>query len=58
MIALMLTIVITISAVVFHTHFHFYPLFKKQDKPVVSSVRNLTWKELSTYGTTVGVKKK
>ena len=54
MIALMLTIVIILTTVVSHTHFN--PPFKKQNKPLVSSGRNLTWKELLTYGTTVRLK--
>ena len=53
MIALMLTIVIILTAVAPHTHCHFNPPSKKQNKPLVSSERNLTWKELLTYGTTV-----
>ena len=53
MIALMLTIVMILTAVASHTHCHFSPPFKKQNKPFVSSERNLTWKQLLTYGTTV-----
>ena len=56
MIALMLTIVITLTAVASHTHCHFNPPFKKQNKPFVSSERNLTWKQLLNYGTTVRLK--
>ena len=56
MIALMLTIVITLTAVASHTHCHFNPPSKKQNKPFVSSERNLTWKQLLTYGTTVRLK--
>ena len=32
------------------------PPVKKQNKPLASSERNLTWKELLTYGTTVRLK--
>ena len=56
MIALMLTIVIILTAVASHTHCHFNPPFKKQNKPFVSSERNLTWKQLLIYGTTVRLK--
>ena len=56
MIALMLTIVIILTAVASHAHCHFNPLFKKQNKPLVSSERNLTWKQLLTYGTTIHLK--
>ena len=56
MIALMLTIVIILTAVASHTHCHFNPPFKKQNKPFVSSERNLAWKQLFTYGTTVRLK--
>ena len=56
MIALMLTIVITLTAVASDTHCHFNPPFKKQNKPFVSSERNLTWKQLLNYGTTVRLK--
>ena len=56
MIALMLTIVIILTAVASHTHCHFNPPFKKQNKPFVSSERNLAWKQLLTYGTTVHLK--
>ena len=52
----MLTIVIILTAVASHTHCHFNPPFKKQNKPFVSSERNLTWKQLLTYGTTVRLK--
>ena len=53
MIALMLTIVIILTAVASHSHCHFSPPFKKQNKPFVSSECNLTWKQLLTYATTV-----
>ena len=53
MIALMLTIVIILTAVASQTHCHFNPPFKKQNKPLSSSERNLTWNKLLTYGTTV-----
>ena len=53
MVALMLTIVIIITTVASHTHCHFSPPFKKQSKPFFSSERNLIWKQLLTYGTTV-----
>ena len=56
MIALMLTIVIILTAVASHTHCHFNPPFKTQNKPLVSSERNIPWKELLTYGTTVRLK--
>ena len=55
-IALMLTIVIILIAVPSHPHCYFNPLFKKQNKPLVSSTRNHAWKELLTYGTTVHLK--
>ena len=55
-IALMLTIVIILTAVASHTHCHFNPPFNKQNKPLVSSARNHTWKEILTYGTTVRLK--
>ena len=56
MILLMLTIAITLTAVASHTYCHFSPLFKKHSKPFVSSERNLTWKQLLNYGTTVRLK--
>ena len=56
MIALMLIIIIILAAIASHTHCHFNPPFKKRSKPLVSSARNLTWKELLTYGTTVRLK--
>ena len=56
MIAVMLTIVIILTAVTSHTHCHSNPPFKKQVKSFVSPERNLTWKELVTYGTTVHLK--
>ena len=43
MIALMLAIVIILTAVPSHTLCHFNPPFKKRNKPLVSSERNLTW---------------
>ena len=55
MIALMLTIVIILTTVASHIYCHF-PFFKKKNKLLVSSARNLTWKELLTYGTTVRLK--
>ena len=42
MIALMLTMVIILTAVSSHTHCHFNPPFKKQNKPFVLSERYLT----------------
>ena len=36
-----------------HTHCHFKPPFKKQDKSFASPARNLTWKELLPYGTSI-----
>ena len=56
MIALILTIVTTLSAVATHTHCHLSPPFKKQNKPFVSSEHNFTWKQLLTYGTIVRLK--
>ena len=52
----MLTIVIILTALASYTHCHFNPPFKKQSKPFVSSERNLTWKQLLTYGTTIRLK--
>ena len=52
-IALMLNIVTVVAS---HSHCHFNPLFKKQNKPLVLSERNLTWKELLTYATTLRLK--
>ena len=46
MFALILTIVIILTAVASHTHYRFNPPFKKQNKPFVSSERNLAWKQL------------
>ena len=48
--------VVVLTAVVNHTHYYFTPPFKEPDKPIVSPVRNLTWKELLAYGTTVHLK--
>ena len=56
MIALILTIVTTLSAVATHTHCHLSPPFKKQNKPFVSSEHNFTWKQLLTYGAIVRLK--
>ena len=56
MIALMLAVVITLTAVASHTHCHFNPPFKKQNKPLASSARNHIWKQLLTYATTVRLK--
>ena len=56
MLVLMLAIVIILTTVASHTHFHFNSLFKKQDKSFVSPERNLTWKELLTYGNAVRLK--
>ena len=56
MIALMLTIVIILTAVASQTLCHFNRPFKKQNKPLGSSERSLTWKELLTYGTTICLK--
>ena len=58
MVAIMLIVVIILTAVASHTHCHFNPPFKEQDKHIVSSARNLTWKELLAYGTTVRLKVK
>ena len=52
----MLTIVIILTVVASHTHCHFNRPFKKQNKPFVSSERNLIWKQLLTYGTTIRLK--
>ena len=46
-----LIIVVVLTAVASHTHSHLKPPFKKQEKSFASPARNLTWKELSTYGT-------
>ena len=56
MLVLMLAIVIILTTVASHTHCHFNSLFKKQDKSFVSPERNLTWKELLTYGNAVRLK--
>ena len=56
MVAIMLIVVIILTAVASHTHCHFNPPFKGQDKPTVSPARNLTWKELLAYGTSVRLK--
>ena len=56
MIALMLTKIIILTAVASYTHCQFNPPFKTQNKPLVSSERNLPWKELLTYGITVRLK--
>ena len=52
----MLTIVIILTVVASHTHCHFNRPFKKQNKLFVSSERNLIWKQLLTYGTTIRLK--
>ena len=56
MVAIMLTVVTVLTAVASHTHRHFKPPFKKQDKHILSSARNLTWKELLAHSTTVHLK--
>ena len=56
MVAVTLTTVIVVTAVASHTHCHFNPPFKKQAKHILSPLRNLTWKELLAYGTTVYLK--
>ena len=56
MVAIMLTTVIVLTAVASHTHCHFNPPFKKQDKHILSPACNLTWKELLAYGTTAPLK--
>ena len=53
MVAITLTTVTVLTAVASHTHCHFNPSLKKQDKHILSPVRNLTWKELLAYRTTV-----
>ena len=53
MVAIMLIIVIILTAVAFYTHCYFTPPFKEQDKTIVSPASNLTWKELLAYGTSV-----
>ena len=49
----MLIIVIVLTVVASHTHCHFKPPFMEQGKTIVSPARNLTWKELLAYGTSV-----
>ena len=56
LVAIMSTTVILLTAVASYTHYHFNPPFKKRDKHVLSPKRNLTWKELLVYGTTVSLK--
>ena len=56
MVAIIFTTVIVLTAVASHTHCHFNPPFKKQDKHILSPARNLTWKELLAYGTTAALK--
>ena len=56
MIAIMLTTVIILTAVASHTHCHFNPTFKEQNKPIFSPAHNLTCKELLAYGNTVCLK--
>ena len=58
MVAIMLIVVIILTAVASHTHCHFNPPFKEQDKPIISHARNLTWNELLAYCTTVRLKVK
>ena len=53
MIAIILITVVILTAVASHTHCHFKPPIKEQDKPIVLPACNLTWKELLTYGTSV-----
>ena len=53
MVAIMLIIVIVLTVVASHTHCHFKPPFMEQGKTIVSPARNLTWKELLAYGTSV-----
>ena len=55
-VAIMLTTVIVLTPVASHTHCHFNPPFRKQDKRILSPTHNLTWKELLAYGTTVHLK--
>ena len=52
---LILTLItmIILTAVASHTHCHFKPPFGKQDESFVSPERNLTWKELLVYGTSI-----
>ena len=56
MIAIMLTTVIILTTVASHTHCHFNPTFKEQNKPIFSPAHNLTCKELLAYGNTVCLK--
>ena len=44
MIIFILTTAVVVTTVAIHTHYHFNPSFKEQDKPIVSPARNLTWK--------------
>ena len=53
MVAIMLIIVIILTAVASHTHCHLKPPFKKKDESFVSPKRNLTWKELLSSGTSI-----
>ena len=47
---------VAVTAVAYHTHYHFKPPFKEPDKPIVSPARTLTSKELLAYGTLVRLK--
>ena len=53
---LILTLItmIILTAVASHTHCHFKPPFGKQDESFVSPERNLTWRELLAYGSSIG----
>ena len=53
MVTFILITVIILTAVASHTHCHFKPPFGKQDLSFVSPERNLTLKELLTYGTSI-----
>ena len=53
MIIFILTTAVVVTTVAIHTHYHFNPSFKEQDKPIVSPARNLTWKKLLACGTSV-----
>ena len=44
---------IILTAVASHAHCHFKPPFGKQDESFVSPERNLTWKELLAYGSSI-----
>ena len=53
MVIFMLITAIIPIAVASHTHCHFKPPFGKQDESFVSHKRNLIWKELLAYSTSI-----